>query len=97
RCRRRLKRGSKHFSLFWEFFPSRFEHLIVRGFLETIDNAMLANRLLFLSTGTRHAVTFRAGDHSPLFRQICVIGGLLGGRMVFFAHQLPAGLLPTTF
>ena len=62
--------------------------------LKAIDDAMLTNRFLFLGTGTRHAVTFRAGDHSPLFRQICVIGGLLGGPIVFLAHQLPPGLLP---
>jgi hypothetical protein len=35
-----------------EFFPARFEHLVVGRFLEPIYHTLLANRFLFLGTGT---------------------------------------------
>jgi len=54
---------------------------------------MLANRLLFLSAGTRHAVTFRAGDHSPLFVK-SELSGVSREAYCFLRPQFPTALLP---
>jgi hypothetical protein len=51
----------------FEFFPTRFEHLVVSRFLNPVNYAMLTDRFFLLGTRTRHAVTLGAGDHTPLF------------------------------
>ena len=55
---------------------------------------MLTDRFFFFSTGTRQAVTLGACDHTPFFRQVGIIGSFFGRRIIFLAHQFPAGLFP---
>src|SRR5206468_7327758 len=94
RWRLQLKPDSKIFSLLFEFFSARFEHLVVGRFLETVDHAMLAYRFLFLDTGTRQSVALGAGHHTPFFRKIGIVRGLFRRRVVFRSHQFVASLSP---
>src|SRR5256885_8966305 len=66
-------------------------------FFETVNDAMLADRFLFLGAGTRRAVAFGTRNDIPFFSKIGIVRSFLGRSIIFRPHQFMAGLFPIFF
>jgi hypothetical protein len=79
-CRQesRPRLDSSNFAFLLDFFPARFEHLIVRCLFDTVGHKMLAQGFLFfLEARTGRAMSLGRCDDRPLLGQICILFGLL--------------------
>src|SRR5205823_13714400 len=63
-------------------------------FFETVNDAMLADRFLFLGAGTRRAVAFGTRNDIPFFSKIGIVRRFLGPTIIFRSHRFMAGMLP---
>src|ERR1043166_8958691 len=74
----RPRLDSSNAAFLFQFFPARFEHLIVRRFFAAVVNQMFTQSFLFVSIGPRRAMTFRPGKNVPFLGDLGILVGFLG-------------------
>src|ERR1043166_7664792 len=88
----RPRLDSSNAAFLFQFFPARFEHLIVRRFFAAVAHQMFAQGLLFVSIRPWRPMTFGPGNNIPFFGDLSVLVRFLGRIIIFHAHQFLARL-----